>query len=198
MTEAQTKKKSNVRIMAATALMAAVCCVLGPVSVPIGPVPISLGLVAVFLCAYVLGAKNGACACLIYILLGACGLPVFSGFSGGFQKIAGPTGGYIVGFIFTVIISGLFIEKNEVPVKDGFRLKENGKNFLMHFAGMLAGLAVCYLFGSFWFMLINGGTLLYVLSVCVFPFIAFDIIKIIVCFILGNIIRTRLRMAGLI
>ena len=194
----KSKKKSGIKAMAGIALMAAVCCVLCPLSIPVGPVPVSLGVFAMLLCAYLLGAKNGTIACGIYILLGLAGLPVFSGFTGGASKIAGPTGGYIIGYIFLVIISGLFIEHYEVNAAKNLRLKGNAKNIVMQIAGMILGIGVCYLFGTFWFMLTNGGTFLYVLSICVFPFIGFDVIKLIAALFVGNILRSRLRQAGLI
>ena len=82
-----------------TALMAAVTCILAPLSIPIGPVPISFTNLAIYLSLYLLGWKKGTISYLIYLLLGLVGLPVFSGFTGGPAKLAGPTGGYIIGFI---------------------------------------------------------------------------------------------------
>ena len=67
-----------------TAVMAAVLCILGPLSIPLGPVPLSLATLAVLLSVYVLGTLKGTAACLLYLALGAVGLPVFSGFGGGF------------------------------------------------------------------------------------------------------------------
>ena len=75
--------------------MAAVTCILAPLSVPIGPVPISLTNFAIYLSLYLLDWKKGTLSYLIYLLLGLVGLPVFSGFTGGLAKLAGPTGGYI-------------------------------------------------------------------------------------------------------
>ena len=97
-------KKSTIYNMATCAIMAAVMCVLGPLSIPVGPVPISLLTLAIYLAAYVLGAKGTTLSVCIYILLGAVGLPVFSGAAGGLAKIAGPTGGYILGYLFLAFI----------------------------------------------------------------------------------------------
>lgn len=97
--------------MVVTALMAAVTCILAPLSVPIGPVPISLTNFAIYLSLYLLDWKKGTLSYLIYLLLGLVGLPVFSGFTGGLAKLAGPTGGYIIGFIPMAIIAGIVIDK---------------------------------------------------------------------------------------
>ncbi|MFR3344509.1 MAG: biotin transporter BioY [Anaerobutyricum sp.] len=81
------------------AIMAALMCILGPMSIPIGAVPISFTNLVIYLTVYLLGAKKGCISYLIYMLLGVVGLPVFSGYTGGIAKLAGPTGGYLVGFI---------------------------------------------------------------------------------------------------
>ena len=86
------------------ALMAAVTCILGPLSVPIGQVPISLTNLVIYFTVYVLGAWAGTGSYCIYLILGAVGLPIFSGFAGGLGKLLGPTGGYLVGFIFMAYI----------------------------------------------------------------------------------------------
>ena len=98
-----------------TALMAAVTCILAPLSIPIGPVPISFTNLAIYLSLYLLGWKRGTISYLIYLLLGLVGLPVFSGFTGGPAKLAGPTGGYIIGFIVMAIIAGLVIDNCHKP-----------------------------------------------------------------------------------
>ncbi len=90
--------------MTSTALMTAVTCILGPLAIPIGPVPVSLTPLAVFLSVYILGTKRGTIAYLLYLLIGAVGVPVFSGFTGGLGKLAGPTGGYLIGFILMALI----------------------------------------------------------------------------------------------
>ena len=95
-----------------TALMAAVICVLGPLAIPLpfSPVPISLTMVGVYLAVYAVGMWRGTIAMCLYLLLGLVGLPVFSGYTGGPTKLFGPTGGYLIGFIFTALISGFFID----------------------------------------------------------------------------------------
>ena len=83
----------KVKDMTLTAFMAALICIAGPLVIPIGPVPLSLATLAVYLAGAVTGKKRGTAAVALYLLIGLIGVPVFSGFSGGFQKLAGVTGG---------------------------------------------------------------------------------------------------------
>lgn len=179
--------KSNdhsIRWMAKVALMAAVMCILGPLSIQIGPIPISFTNLVIYFSIYLLGTWKGTLSYLVYMLLGLIGLPVFSGGQGGIPKLFGVTGGYIFGFIFTAIISGIFIEK----------WKDNSP---LHFLGMTLGTAVCYGFGTVWFVVLTKSTFWGALCVCVFPFILGDVIKMLVAVLLGTKIRERLIRAGL-
>ena len=155
-------KNISINRIAVIALMAAVLCILSPVSIPIfiSPVPVSLGVLAVYLTAY-----------------------VFSGYSGGLGKLLGPTGGYIIGFIFTVYISSLLIH-----------LK---KGILYDVIGMVLGLALCYLPGTLWFSYQQGKGFIASLALCVVPFLIGDIIKIFVAYILGSQISKRLNHLNL-
>ncbi|MCR4716414.1 MAG: biotin transporter BioY [Lachnospiraceae bacterium] len=179
-------KKISVKTMTLCGLMAAICCLLGPLSIPIGAIPVSLGVLAMYLCAYVLGPIKGVIACIVYLLLGAVGLPVFSGFEGGLQKLTGPTGGYLIGFIFLVLISGFFIDK--FPVNKWY----------MHVIGMVLGLLVCYCFGTLYFMKLMNMDLIPSLSACVIPFLPFDAAKIAISTIIGCQLKTVLIKANLI
>ena len=107
------KRKMTTAHMTVTALMTAITCILGPLSlpIPISPVPVSLTNLVIYFMAYVLGAKLSVISYMVYLLLGMAGLPVFSGFSGGLAKLAGPTGGYLIGFIFLAAIAGFCVEK---------------------------------------------------------------------------------------
>ena len=102
-------KKLTTYQMAVTAVMAAVLCVLGPLTVPIGAVPISLANFVICLTAWLLGPKFGTLSVVIYLALGAIGIPVFSGYGAGLAKLAGPTGGYLVGYLLLAFIGGMFI-----------------------------------------------------------------------------------------
>ena len=170
----------SVRKMAIIALMTAVLCILAPISIPvfISPVPISLGVLAVYLTAYVLSPLDATISVIIFILLGTFGLPVFSGYSGGLSKLVGPTGGYIIGFLFTVYISSLFIHMK--------------KGIIFDVIGMITGLALCYILGTIWFSYQQGKGFIASLLLCVVPFLIGDAIKIIVAVILGTQLNKRL------
>lgn len=186
--ESLQSKKINglpLRDMTATAVFTALLCILAPMSVPIGPVPISLTNLVIYLSLYILGMKKGTISYLLYMLIGIIGLPVFSGFTGGPAKLLGPTGGYLVGFIFITLMGGFVIE----------RLKEK---YILHFAAFVVSTAVCYAFGTVWFVYLMKCTFAYALTVCVFPFIIVDLCKMILAIIFGNIIRKRLVSAKLI
>ncbi len=178
------KEKSKLYQMAVIAVVVAVICVVSPFSIPIGPVPISLSILAVLIGIYALGMKRAAIACIIYILLGLVGLPVFSGFTGGPAKLFGPTGGYIIGYIFLALIAGWFM--------DHFDAKP-----LPSFLGMVLGVAVCYAFGTIWLAFQAKMTAEAALMAGVIPFIPFDIAKIIIALILGTQIRKALIRANL-
>ena len=173
-------KTFSVQKMAIIALMTAVLCILAPISIPIfiSPVPVSLGVLAVYLTAYVLSPLDATISVIIFILLGTFGLPVFSGYSGGLSKLVGPTGGYIIGFLFTVYISSLFIHMK--------------KGIIFDVIGMITGLALCYILGTIWFSYQQGKGFIASLLLCVVPFLIGDAIKIIVAVILGTQINKRL------
>ena len=119
-TAEKTEKKVNVKDMTVIALVTAVICIIAPFSIPIAisPIPITLALFALFLAGIILGKWKGVVCTVIYLLLGMVGLPVFNGFSGGVQKLVGPTGGYLIGYLFLVFFTGLFVEKfpNKIPM----------------------------------------------------------------------------------
>jgi biotin transport system substrate-specific component len=119
----------------------------------------------------------------VYILIGMVGMPVFSNYSGGLAKLAGPTGGYIIGFIPMAVIAGVVIDKFQ--------------NRGVQFVGMVAGVAVCYVFGTAWFCLQGGYELSYAMSACVVPFIPFDLVKIVIAMLVGPTLRSRLEQAGI-
>lgn len=177
-------RKNKIYILSTTAVMTAVTCVLAPMSIPIGPVPISFTNLAIYLSLYLLGWKMGTISYLMYLLIGAIGVPVFSGFSGGLGKLLGPTGGYIIGFIPMAIISGLVIEKYN--------------NRIFQFVAMVLGTAVCYVLGTAWFCVIMDVGVAAALGMCVIPFIPGDIAKIILALMVGPVLRNRLRKAGFI
>ena len=165
------------------ALCAALMAICSWISIPLS-VPITLQTFGVFMAVLLLGGKRGTLSVLVFILLGAVGLPVFSGFSGGMGIILGSTGGYIIGFIGTALVMWAF---------ERFA----GKSLTARVLAMLIGLLVCYAFGTVWFMIVyarNSGAvgLITVLGWCVFPFIIPDLCKIALAYLLAGRIRKAL------
>ena len=133
-------------------------------------VPFTLQTFAVFFVLSLSGGMKGTISIAIYILLGAIGVPVFSGMTGGIGKLAGVTGGYIIGFVFTGLLYWLI----EILA---------GKKLTVKIISLAAGLLVCYAFGTAWFMVVyarqNGPIGLgAALGMCVFPFILPDLAKL--------------------
>lgn len=164
------KSKSKITDIIYIALAAALIAICSWISIPLA-VPVTLQTFAVFAITGLLGLKRGVLAVLTYIVIGAVGVPVFSGFMSGFGVLLGSTGGYIIGFIFSALIIGFITERL-------------GKKISVLIIAMFISLFVCYLFGTAWFMFVytqNTGAieLITVLSWCVFPFVLPDIIKII-------------------
>lgn len=178
-------KKQKVYQLTTCALIAALMCVLGPMSIPIGPIPVSFTNFVIFLSVYLLGMKGTTISYLVYILIGAVGIPVFSGYQGGLAKLAGPTGGYLVGFVLTALISGFIMERSHVHT-------------VVTILGMMAAMLVAYLFGTVWFVFQMQCEVWYALTTCVFPFIPVDIIKILIATALGKTVRNALAKADLL
>lgn len=175
------------RVMTLMALMSALLCVLGPLTivVPISPVPVSLATLAIYFAVYILGAKRSVISCLLYLLMGMIGLPIFSGFSGGIGKLLGPTGGYLVGYIILAYVSGIFIEKWQ-------------KSYWMQGIGMILGTGLCYMLGTGWLIFQSQITFKVALGMGVFPFIIGDCMKIAIALMIGPILKKRMIRAGLV
>lgn len=174
-------KKAGFKIttadMAVIALSTALIAVCSWISVPT-VVPFTLQTFAVFAVAGLFGMKRATLSMVVYILLGAIGVPVLAGMKGGFDKIIGSTGGYIIGFLLIAMIVGF--------ASDTF-----GRKAVPLAVSMLVGLAVCYIFGTAWFMVVYARTsgavgLGTVLGWCVVPFIIPDCAKIVCAVILSN------------
>lgn len=178
-------KRSRIRGMVLTALFAALIAVCAQIVIPAGPIPFTLQTLGVFLAAGLLGTGKGEAAVGVYILLGAAGVPVFSSFKGGVGVLLGPTGGYIVGFLFTVLAVGLFV-------------KVLGEKWWVYALGMTVGLALCYAFGTAWFVFSKnaaGGQMdvAAALGLCVIPFLLPDAGKIAVAVLLTQRLKKWVR-----
>ena len=173
-------KKMKTLDMVYIALFACLMAICAWISIP-GLIPFTLQTMGVFLAVGLLGGKRGTVAVLVYILMGAVGLPVFSGFAGGLGKLLGMTGGYIVGFLVSALLmwamEALFGSKKWVlPVS------------------MVVGLIACYAFGTAWFMVVYTSskgaiTLGAVLGMCVIPYIIPDAVKIAVALLLTKALK---------
>ena len=182
---ARKNTRQTVYNMTVCALMAALMCVLGPMSILIGVIPVTFTNLVIYLAVILLGMKMATVSCCVYLFIGIVGMPVFSGYSGGVAKLAGPTGGFLVGFIFLAVISGLFFDRWT-------------KNVFLTALGMALGTLTAYLFGTMWFVLQMQCTFLYALEVCVLPFLVIDAVKIAVAIILGKSVRLALKRARLL
>lgn len=180
---ARTAGRGKTYDMAYIAVFAVLMAVCSWISIPT-VIPFTLQTFAVFLAVCVLGGKRGTLSVVIFVLLGAVGVPVFAGFTGGPQVIMGNTGGYIIGFIFATLLMWLME-----------RLL--GRKTWVQAVSMLLGLAACYVFGTIWFMVVYMRTtgpvgLTAVLGWCVIPFIIPDVVKAALALFLGNTLRKPL------
>lgn len=186
-TKAQNKiARSKTYDMVYIAVFAVLIAICAWISIP-AVVPFTLQTFAVFLTVGVLGGKRGSMAVLIYILLGAAGIPVFNGFQGGMGILLKNTGGYIIGFLF----AALFMWAVE---------KLFGRKTWVLALSMVLGLVICYAVGTAWFMVVyikNSGAvgLMTVLGWCVIPFIIPDLVKIALALFLS---RRLSRVIGIV
>lgn len=173
----RSKFKMTTADIAVVAVSTALIAVCSWISIPL-TVPITLQTFAVFAVAGLFGMKRGTLAVLVYLLLGGIGVPVLAGMTGGLDKIIGLTGGYLLGFVFIALIVGFVSDKFE-------------RKALPLLLAMLLGLAVCYAFGTAWFMFVYARTsgavgLGTVLGWCVIPFIIPDCAKIACALVVSN------------
>ena len=175
-------KKISTSTMAVVALMTAVVCVLAPFSIPVGPIPISLATFGLYLAIIILGRKRAVTVCLLYLLIGFVGLPVYSGFSGGPAKLLGPTGGYLIGYVFLTYIAGIIVDK--FP-----------KNRWLCLLSLVIGTAVCYLLGTAWLAYQMKMEFIEAFMIGVVPFLVGDMVKIVTSVWVGMRIKRQMKRA---
>ena len=178
--------KMNTKDMTYIAVFTALLAICSWISVPTPTgIPVTFQTLGIFLTMGVLGGRRGTLAILSYLLLGAIGVPVLAGFSGGVSAYISPSGGYLIGFLFTALlmwgIERLF----------GRRLPVLG-------VGMVLGMAAYYVFGTVWFLLVYARTesavgLMTVLGWCVFPYLIPDCIKLFMALTLSGELRKHVR-----
>lgn len=176
---------SAAKNVAETGLFVAMIAVCAQIAVPLGSVPFTLQTLAVALVSAVAGIKRGVAAVAVYVLMGLFGLPVFAGLKGGYAALAGPTGGYITGFVLMAAITGV---SRSVPVKNFYA------RTALTFAFSVVGLAACYVFGTGWFAISFGCGVSYALSVCVLPYIIPDLFKL----ALASVISSKLIRSSIV
>ena len=173
------------REISLAALGIALIAVCSWISVPM-TIPFTMQTFAVCLVTALLGLRGGILSVLVYILLGAVGMPVFAGFAGGPASLFGVTGGYIIGFIFTAVAVGLLTERF-------------GRTIPVLICSMSLGILLCYIFGTAWFMFVyarqsGAVTLTTALAWCVIPFILPDLVKMGLALLLSAKLRKALRL----
>ncbi len=168
------------------AISAALITVCSWISIPIGPVPFTLQTMAVLSVLLTCGGRRGSIAIAVYLAMGACGIPVFAGFKGGIVSFAGPTGGFLIGFLVAALVywllDSLFFRKNMTgPVRT------------LVFGAINAVLyeVVMYAIGVVWFITVYAAQtgpvgLWTVLGWCVFPFLIPDIVKLAASVFIGE------------
>lgn len=182
------------------ALFAAVIVVCSWIAIPISEISITLQTMGVCMAAGFLGWKRGVICVLSYILLGVCCVPVFSGFKNFYALIVSASAGYVVGFLFTALIVGITSDKMHLIGKrvSGKAAKQVVQLIILALS-MVVGVAVCYLFGTLWFMVIYKGSvttsnLQIALTYCVYPYILPDLIKIVLSTFLVNYLKGYVKL----
>ena len=180
------KNRSAAYDLTVIAISAALITICSWLSIQIGPVPVTLQTLAILAVLLTMGGRRGTLAIVVYLALGLVGVPVFSGFKGGPAAFAGPTGGFLLGFIAAALVYWL-LEKLFFA-----RLMTTKKRrFVFGIVGSVIFELVTYAFGVIWFMTVYAaqtgpvglGT---VLSWCVIPFIIPDLIKIAAASVIGS------------
>lgn len=176
-------KKNKIISLVVIGVFAAVLAALSQIAIPMpSGVPITLQTYAVAFCGYVLGAKRGTVATLVYVALGAVGIPVFAGFVGGFGALIGMTGGFIWGFIPMTALCG-------VGTKSSNRI----------FAVLLgvAGLLVCHLFGVVQFMLVSNTDFIKSVLLVSVPYLIKDVLSVAAAYAVSVMVMFGLKKSGL-
>lgn len=172
--------------MAYVAVFAVLIAICSWISIPTA-IPFTLQTFAVFLAVTVLGGRRGTMAVVVYVLLGAIGVPVFAEFTGGLGIILRNTGGYLIGFIFAALVMWL--------MEHLF-----GRKLWVQAVSMALGMVTYYTLGTIWFMQVYMRTtgdvgVMTVLGWCVIPFVIPDVVKSVLALTLGN--RLRKQLAGI-
>ncbi len=181
-----TQNRAFIYDMVLIAISAALITVCSWISIPLGPVPFTLQTMGILAVMLTCGGRRGTIAILVYLAMGACGLPVFAGFKGGIASLAGPTGGFLIGFIIAALVFWL-LEK----LIFGKLMNSTVKTWIFGALNSLVFEIVLYTVGVIWFMTVYAaqtgpvglGT---VMTMCVIPFLIPDAVKLIAAVVIGE------------
>ena len=198
MTDKKTKNILSAKEIAIIAIFAAITAVLAQIAVPLPftPVPISFGLVAVYISAMLLKPKHAVLSQVVYLALGAVGVPVFGNFSGGLRVLIGPTGGYLSVYpimawiVSTVLNSPSALKAEQAQSKILLYLKTSVSIIIAH--------TLLYLGGTIWLSISTGNSFMASLGLAVFPFIPLDLVKIVFCIVAVTPLRGRMMNMNLL
>ena len=166
----------SVRDICYSGLFAAVIAIMAQISIPMpGGVPMTMQTFAITLAAVVLGAKLSTVSCVIYLLLGAVGVPVLANFSGGFDKFIGPTGGFLISFPLMAFIIGWGADH-----RHAFR------------GAYVIGTIANYVVGTVMFCVLMNSSIAAGVTACVLPFIPTAVIKAVLATVIGFLVRKRI------
>lgn len=189
-------KKKTVKDLCMIAVFAAIISIVGQFSIPLpGGVPMTLQTLIIALAGAVLGSKKGFWSTVIYILIGAIGVPVFAGWTGGIGAIMGMTGGFLVSFPLIALFTGL---GDEISVRLSASKSARSRKVISCVSlliGVLVGYVLNYAVGSVWFMAVAQANLMTALTACVIPFIPTSILKAVLVLILGPVLKHSLEKA---
>jgi len=178
-------QRNKLLMMITTALFAAIIGVLAQVTIPLPLVPITGQTLAIGLAATILGSRYGTIATILYLIMGAIGIPVFAQMSAGLGVLFGPTGGFIVGFIPAAFIIGYYIEKTSFTIFQAI-------------IANLIGMIVTLTFGTIWLKISAelSWTAAFISGFA--PFIIVGVIKAALAGWIGILVRKRLITANML
>ncbi len=193
------RRKKYVRDLCYVAMFVAVLTVCSWIAIPVSEISITLQTMGVCLAAGFLGWKRGTLCVIAYVLLGVCCVPVFSGFKNFYALLGSASAGYVIGFVFTALIVGFASDRlHLIGERHTGKVKTQILQLIVLAAAMVVGVAVCYFFGTLWFMVVYKGSvtadnLQTALVFCVYPYILPDAIKIIVATFLVNYLKKYIK-----
>lgn len=185
-TNKSTKNRAFIYDLVLISVSAALITICSWISIPLGPVPFTLQTLGILAVMLTVGGRRGTIAILVYLALGAVGVPVFAGFKGGIMSFIGPTGGFLIGFVFGALVywllEKLFLKK---------LMTTTVKTWIFGMLGFVVFEVVMYIVGVIWFMTVYAAQtgpvgLATVMSWCVIPFIIPDIVKMVVAVLTGE------------